>query len=166
MGTIYVCSLADEQYIISSGQAGSNDVITLKNTDFATLRSLIVTVKEGSLIPKDPLTQRNEAMDLWSANAIDPITLARKLDMPDPLHYAEQLIIWQMVQKGALPPQAYIPSFMNQQALSNPTQLPTQGVGSNAVNPIGELPTPEVPSPASPPALEQESKELMSSVPI
>ena len=156
----------EEQYIISSGQAGSNDVITLKNTDFATLRSLIVTVKEGSLIPKDPLTQRNEAMDLWSANAIDPITLARKLDMPDPLHYAEQLIIWQKVQNGTLPPEAYIPNFMSQQALSNSSQLPTQGVGSNAVNPIGGLPTPEAPSPASPPALEQESKDLMSSVPI
>ncbi len=48
-------------------------------------RRLCVSVKEGSTIPKDPLMRRNEAMDLWGAQVIDPETLFERLgDFPDP----------------------------------------------------------------------------------
>ena len=156
----------DPQFIIASGTTGGQNLVQIKNTDFLQLKKLNITVKEGSLIPKDPLTQRNEAMDLWSANAIDPINLARKLDMPDPEQYAERLIIWQMVQKGQLPPNAYIPTFMQDQG-QQPMQggaLPKDGVGGNAVNPIG----PATPSPVAPvgtqDAEQAQSKELLQSI--
>lgn len=152
----------DEHYVNTIGPTGAMELLTIKNTDFISLNTLSITVKEGSLIPKDPLTQRNEAMDLWSANAIDPRTLYSKLGWGDPNEAATQLILWQMVQKGTLPPQAYLPDFqMPQQA-----QLPQQGVGGPAVNPLGPQ-TPPAPAPAgTQSADEAESKQLLDSVPI
>jgi hypothetical protein len=48
-------------------------------------RRLVVSVKEGSTIPQDPLLRRNESMDLWDKQAIDPETLFERLgDFPDP----------------------------------------------------------------------------------
>ena len=55
---------------------------------------LIVSVKEGSLIPKDRLTQRNEAIDLWTAQAIDPLTLFERLEFPDPQEAVARLVAW------------------------------------------------------------------------
>ena len=55
---------------------------------------LVVSVKEGSLVPKDPLTQRNEAIDLWTAQAIDPIEFFKRLDFPDPVKAAKDLFLW------------------------------------------------------------------------
>lgn len=75
------------------GKDKGMEYFTLINTDFN--RKLRVSVKEGSLIPHDPLTERNEAIDLWSAEAIDPITLYDKLDFPDPKESARKLITWQ-----------------------------------------------------------------------
>ena len=96
------------------------------------LYPLHVTVKEGSLIPKDPLTKRNEAMDLWSAGAIAPIPFYSALDYPNPYESAKELVTWQMIQKGALPPQIMFPDL--QQPM--PPQMggaPGQPV-QNAVN--------------------------------
>lgn len=74
------------------GDAKAAEYITIQKTDLN--RKLIVSVKEGSMIPQDPLTQRNEAIDLWSAGAIDPITLFERLDEPDPKGMAERLFLW------------------------------------------------------------------------
>jgi hypothetical protein len=134
-------------------------LIQIKNTDFQALTTLDITVKEGSLIPKDPLTQRNEAMDLWTANALDPITLGKRLDMPDPVGYATQLILWQMLQKGQIPPQAYIPGFSLQ------GQVPGQGGGQPPVPqaPNGVQQPPSAPQGQPPETVE--ASQLIKSVP-
>lgn len=64
----------------------------LVNTEFT--RPIVISVKEGSLIPKDPLTKRNEAMDLWSAGATDPLTFFERLDDPNPQEATKRLILW------------------------------------------------------------------------
>lgn len=175
----------DPHYFVASGAVGGANLISLKNTNFLLLKSLDITVKEGSLIPKDPLTQRNEAMDLWSANAIDPINLGKRLDMADPVHYAEQLIIWQMVQKGQLPPQAYIPNFMQDQQAQGmvppPGMAPTVpgqpttaqpntpgpgGVGDTSVNALGPKEAPEIPPIGTQVGESAQSKQLLQSIPI
>lgn len=56
---------------------------------------IIISVKEGSLMPKDDMTKRDEAIDLWAQNAIDPLTFAERLDIPDPEEYVKRLITWQ-----------------------------------------------------------------------
>lgn len=75
------------------------------------IRPLVVSVKEGSLIPRDRLTLRNEAVDLWAAKAISAEELFEKLEFPNPKESAKRLLIWQMIQQGQLPPQVLFPDF-------------------------------------------------------
>lgn len=160
----------NEHYINSVGAQQGQEMIMLKNTRF--IKNMVITVKEGSLIPKDPMTERNEAVDLWSAQAIDPITLYKKLDYPDPMGAAKQLVLWQMLQKGMIPPQAYIPDFQQPPMASpfqtggelpvgaNPPGTPqAPGVGGQPVNPIGPANQPQ-PNP-----IEAQGRQLLQSVP-
>ncbi len=153
----------NEHYVNILGAEEGEEAVALANTRFT--RSLTVTVKEGSLIPKDPMTKRNEAIDLWSAQAIDPLNLYKALDFPDPKGAATQLLTWQLVQSGKLPPQAYIPDFESPQAqlpgATNPPGTPeAPGVGGQPVNPIG----PAGQAPQNP--VEAQGKQLLASVPV
>lgn len=163
----------EEHYFISAGSDGAPTLLSIKNTDFLMTKTIDVTVKDGSLIPKDPLTQRNEAIDLWSANAIDPLSLYRKLDFPDPSQATNQLILWQMLQKGQIPPQVYLPTFSAgnapqgaNPALQGQPNVGGEGVGGNIPNPIGPPPKPNAQELASPEAVASQEKQLLRSVPI
>lgn len=102
----------EERAFPAIGTKQTQKLLQLRNTDITV--PLHVTVKSGSLIPKDPLTQRNEAMDLWSAGAIDPINFFTRLDFPNPYETAKELLTWQLIQKGALPPQVMFPDLQAQ----------------------------------------------------
>lgn len=152
----------EEHFIATAGSTSGVELITLKNDRFPLLKTLDITVKEGTLVPKDPLTQRNEAIDLWSASAIDPLSLYKKLDFPNPQEATNQLILWQMLQKGQIQPQMYLPSFAV--GGGTPGQLPQPaGVGGPAVNPIGAS-APGGPAPQQAPPTE--SQQLLQSVPV
>ena len=56
----------------------------------------VISVKEGSMIPKDPLTMRNEAVDLFSAGAMDILTLYERLDVEDPLETAKRTALYNL----------------------------------------------------------------------
>ena len=99
-----------EQHSFSIVGTKAQELMTLTNTDFMDIK-LHIVVKDGSLIPKDPLTKRNEAMDLWSAGAIAPIPFFAALDYPNPYESAKELVQWQMIQKGVLPPQVMFPDL-------------------------------------------------------
>ena len=87
----------DEEHSASIiGTDGSKEFITLKSEEF--VRELSVSVKEGSLIPKDSLTKANQALELWGASALDPVTLYEMLDFPNPKEAAEKLQAWQQGQ--------------------------------------------------------------------
>jgi len=155
----------EEHFITAAGAVAGMELVTLRNQDFPLLKTLSITVKEGSLVPKDPLTQRNEAVDLWSQGAIDPLNLFKKLDFPDPAQATQQLILWQMLQKGVIAPELYLPTF---QIGGAPGQLPPPpGVGGVAENDptggdTGQTPPPE----ASQDAVGAESKQLLGAVPL
>ncbi len=156
----------DEQFFVASGSQGGQEIISIKNTMFPLTQTLDITVKEGSLIPKDPLTQRNEAMDLWSANAIDPLNFFKRLDVPDPVDQTQSLILWQLLQKGAIPPQAYLPSFQVPAQSNLPTTQPeTGGPAVNPTTPAQNL-APQTPMPTSPPAVEAQESALIKSMPL
>lgn len=129
----------DEPRNVSKSQGDE----TIINTELFPY-SFGVSVKEGSMIPKDSLTERNEAVDLWSANAISAVELYEKLDFPNPRESAKNLLLWQMVQKGVLPPQILFPDFPV-------PQIPQV---------IGEQPREIAPE------AEVESSNLLDSVPI
>jgi hypothetical protein len=74
-------------------------------------RRLIVSVKEGSTVPQDPLLRRNEAIDLWAAGAIDPETLFERLSFPNPQEMAAKLFAFKSGQppEGMAPPEPPAP---------------------------------------------------------
>jgi hypothetical protein len=154
----------EEHFITTAGAVAGTELITLKNANFPLLKTLSVTVKEGSLVPKDPLTQRNEAVDLWSENAIDPLSLFKKLDFPDPVQATQQLILWQMLQKGQIQPQMYLPTFQIQGQGTLPTEQPA--TGGNPINPpTGQNENPPA-EPTSGEAIGSQSSALLGAVKI
>jgi hypothetical protein len=159
----------EAHFVLAAGGLEGHELMAVKNQDFQMLRSLDITVKEGSLIPKDPLTQRNEAIDLWSANVIDPLAFYKKLDFPDAVQQTQQLILWQLLQKGLIAPNQYLPSFQipPPQAQQGGTP-PTPGTGGPAVSPPPNSPQPgaQPPAPQSGPAIQEQSKALLQSVPL
>ncbi len=96
-------------------------------------RQYVVNVQPNSMTPKDELTEQNQAIQLWQAQALDPITLFKKLNDPDPMKTAEKVALW------VTNPQLYIQTFFPQQQppadSANPANPP------NAVAPVaGQVP--------------------------
>lgn len=121
----------DEKHVASViGKERAREVVALKKDDFTT--KLMVTVKEGSMIPHDQLTERNTAVDLFTAGLLDPITAFEKLDFPNPRESAKKLFMWkntpqelfspnQMSPENMLPPSESIldPNQQNPNLLNN-----------------------------------------------
>lgn len=101
---------------------------------------MIVSVKEGSLIPKDRLTQRNEAVDLWAQGALDPISLYERLEFPNPEKSARDLFLWRNN------PIALFPDLQGQVAPVIPgavpggTALPAERQDQGRSNLLAEVP--------------------------
>jgi hypothetical protein len=74
------------------GKESAQEYITLVNSEFNS--KLSVGVKDGSMIPHDPMAKRNEAVDLWATKGIDPITFFERLDFPNPRESAKNLFLW------------------------------------------------------------------------
>lgn len=149
-------------YAAAIGQYGAQELIQLKNTDLQ--GKIMVTVKEGSMVPKDPMTLRNQAIDLWSANGIDPISFFKALEMPDPYEAGKNLLMWQMIQKGLLAPQFLFPDFGQPAQGALPQTQP--GTGGPPVSPPGNQGVQNPPAePASQTAVAQQGKQLLQAIP-
>lgn len=154
----------EEHWITSAGDLGGRELISLKNDKFPLLKTLHVTVKEGSMIPKDPLTQRNEAIDLWNEKAIDPLNFFKRLDFPDPANITQQLILWNMLQQGQIQPQQYLPSF----------QIPQPAIPQGMLQGGAPQGAPQAPQQGENPAesvgtqepIGQRGRELIQAVPL
>ena len=75
------------------GAERAKEHISLINSEFGDIK-LLVGIKEGSMVPHDPINKRNEAMELWGAQGIDPITFFDRLEFPNPRESAKQLFLW------------------------------------------------------------------------
>lgn len=83
----------DEPHVASVlGKEKMQEYIQLSRQDFTS--NLLIGVKDGSMIPHDPVTERQEALELWAQKGIDPITFFERLDFPNPREAAKNLFIW------------------------------------------------------------------------
>ncbi len=83
----------DEPHMASvMGAERAKEYIALTSAELN--RKLLVGVKEGSMIPHDPVNQRAEAMQLWTEKGIDPITFFDRLEFPNPRESAKNLYLW------------------------------------------------------------------------
>jgi len=74
------------------GKERAQEYLSLINSDFTS--KLLIGVKEGSMIPTDPASQRGEALELWAQQGIDPITFFDRLEFPNPRESAKNLYLW------------------------------------------------------------------------
>ena len=83
----------DEPHVATVlGRERAKEYIELSNQELTV--KLLVGVKDGSMIPHDPMQKRNEAVELWGAGALDPITLFDRLEFPNPRESAKLLFQW------------------------------------------------------------------------
>lgn len=83
----------DEPHVAAVlGKEKAQEYVKLSSAELTT--KLIVGVKEGSMIPHDPVSQRAEALELWAQKGIDPITFFDRLDFPNPREAAKNLFLW------------------------------------------------------------------------
>lgn len=141
--TIYVFYTPENTIRYLGEEDGMRYISAIKN---GPSRRIVVSVKEGSMVPQDSLTKRNEAIDLWAAGAIDPVSFFERLDFPDPKESARQLLTYTLnpqqylVELGGMPPmQPGVPG------------APMPGAG--AIDPGMEQPMPLMQGGESPPAM-------------
>lgn len=84
-----------------------------------------ILVRSGSTLPKDEVSEADQAIQLWQLGATDPITLYEKLKFPNPEQSAERLMKW---KTGTLIPTA------------TPTGAPAVQEGGVVPSPLGEVP--------------------------
>ena len=119
----------DEPHVASVvGQERAQEYISLSANDLD--RELTVTVNEGSLIPRDSMSKRAEAIELYSMQALDPISLFTALEYPNPREMAKSLMLWQqnpmaLFPELAPPPMAGMPP--PDQAGTSPMEQPLPG---------------------------------------
>ena len=102
-----------------------------------------ITVKPGSTLPTDKITQRNEAIELVKANKISTIDFFERMDYPNPKEMAQNLYL----QETA--PEQLFPDLVKQLDEKNKKEAGDQG----RLNPDGTIqPGIEVPVPAAPPS--------------
>ncbi|MFA6171979.1 MAG: hypothetical protein WCW77_00550 [Patescibacteria group bacterium] len=127
------------------GKDRAREYVILKNSDLN--RKILVSVKEGSMIPKDSLSKRNEAIELYTGGALDPITLFDKLEFSDPKEAALKLFLWKTNPM---------------QLLSGDLSLPTMPLMPGATPTPGQIPG----GPEGQPPVEQGGESLLAQVPI
>ncbi len=125
-------------YAAVMGNGRAVEYVQIVNTDFA--RKFVVSVSPNSMKPKDELSEMNQAIELWNNKALDPISLFKRLNDPDPLETAKRVSVW------LTNPQLYMQTYFPQEA-------PAQGHGAPVP---GGAPLPQAEPPpdtlAAPPA--------------
>ena len=86
--------------------------------------------------PKDELTEMNQAVDLWKAGALDPITLFKKLNYSDPMETAKQVTMY--IQNPQLYMQTMFPETAQQQPQNSPNS-PNPPDGGQPMPPAPDL---------------------------
>ena len=127
----------EPHYAAIVGQGSAVQYTKIINSDLN--RQFVVSVSPNSMAPKDEISERNEAVSLWSAKAIDPINLAKKLNMPDAMEYAKAVVLWstnpQQYLATYFPESAMQPNSPNPQTGPIPGQQPPPDTGLAANSP-------------------------------
>ncbi len=125
---LYAVFYDTEHYASVMGNGRAVEYVSLINTDL--IRKFVVSVAPNSMKPKDEITERNEAIELWNAKALDPIGLFKRLNDPDPIDTAKRVSLW--LTNPQMYMLTYFPENAPPQAMGAPPtgEAPPQGGGS------------------------------------
>jgi hypothetical protein len=132
----------EEHYAAVMGTGRAVEYTSIIKTNIN--RQFVISVAPGSMKPKDEISEMNMAIDLWSKQALDPITLFKKLDYPDPMETAKQVALW------VTNPQAYmLQYFPENQPQPVDSANPPNAVDLNTIPPTQDETLSASPSSAS-----------------
>lgn len=116
------CVYYDEPHFATTmGQLKAVEYIELVNRQLD--RNIVVSVAPDSMKPKDEITEMNQAVQLYSAQALDPKTLLSILNVPDVQKTAESTVLWLMDKQAYL--QINFPELAQKLAqMQQPQQAP------------------------------------------
>jgi hypothetical protein len=126
--------------IMGSGRAVNYVKLLMSNQK----RHFVVSVSPDSMKPKDEVSEMNEAIELWNKGALDPISLFKRLNDPNPLETAKMTAMWSVNKQMYM--QMFFPEVAPQQA---------GGTGENPLDVAPQNGTPEtnLSAPEASPAL-------------
>ena len=113
---LYYVFYDENHFAAILGQSQAVQYIELRSADLS--QRIVVSVAPNSMKPKDEITEMNQAIDLWNAKALDPLTLFERLNDPDPQSTAERVVLW------TTNPQMYAAKYFPD---TQPAQAPNQG---------------------------------------
>lgn len=105
---LYYVFYDEKHYASVLGAGHAVEYISLQMSDSD--RRFVVTVAPNSMAPKDELSERQNAISLWEAKALDPISLFQRLDDADPINTAKKVVLW------TLDPMQYFQTYFPQEA--------------------------------------------------
>lgn len=133
-----------KHYAAIMGNGRAVEYVGLSQKDMA--RKFVISVSPNSMQPKDEISEMNQALELWNNKALDPISLFKKLNDPDPVNTAKQVAMW------ITNPQLYMQTYFPEVA---PTQPQGQIGGGQAIPSQPENPPTTLGAPSASPSLSQ-----------
>lgn len=133
----------DENVIEKLGDEVALEYIQFLQNPLAS--SLIVSIKEGSLVPQDPLLKRNEAVELYSMNALDPLTMYERMNFANPEETVKRLIQYNtdpnllIQEEGVSPTQSLSEEQLPQGMPQGIPQTPPQQMPAPPIQPPNPL---------------------------
>lgn len=147
---LYYVFYDEKHYAAIMGAGRAVEYVSLQMADEQ--RRFVVSVSPNSMIPKDELTRHNQALDLFKAQALDPISLFKELDYSDPMETAKQTALW------ITNPQLYIQQMF-------PEMTPEQPQDSaNPPNPTDVTGAPQAPQ--DPNISQEPASSSLANVPL
>jgi len=147
---LYYVFYDEKHYAAIMGAGRAVEYVSLQMADEQ--RRFVVSVSPNSMVPKDELTRHNQALDLFKAQALDPISLFKELDYSDPMETAKQTALW------ITNPQLYIQQMF-------PEMTPEQPQDSaNPPNPTDVTGAPQAPQ--DPNISQEPASSSLANVPL
>lgn len=132
--------------IMGTGRA----VEYVKLTMMGEQRKFVVSVTPDSMQPKDEISEMNQAIQLAEGGWLDPISLFKKLNYPDPMETAKAVTMFK------INPQLYFQTYFPESAAQQQPQAPEQE----------GAPIPEQPGSPPQPLSQEPASAQLSNVPL
>lgn len=143
-----------KHYAATMGSGRAVNYVGIQMTD--EVRRFVVSVTPDSMKPKDEITEMNQAIQLADSGWLDPISLFKRLNDPDPMETAKMVTLFRVS------PEQYYQQFFGQagqtapgqpqqpQGGATPPQQGDQGTGLSAPTESASLSNVPINTPATP----------------
>lgn len=139
-GQLYAVFYDVKHYAAVMGSGRAVEYVSLMSSDM--VRKFVISVAPNSMAPKDEISEQNSAIELANNGWLDPITLFKKLNYPDPMETARMVTVFRVNPQLYL--QMFFPQEAAQQQQAGLTPQPDQGavapVQGAADESLGALP--------------------------